>query len=102
MALKSFSANKLKVCDVDKTYHNETFLLLVCRGLDNSSEGSSHVKESACHDLVRSYIKGKVDRPDELKHHAKIYAISYYFDRATEFNLIGMPLFCSSFPLMMQ
>lgn len=67
------------------TYNRVTYTV---QGLDNPPEGLDHVKESACYDLVRSYIKGKVDKPEELKHHSKINTISYFFDRATEFGII--------------
>ncbi|XP_026274536.1 ectonucleoside triphosphate diphosphohydrolase 5 isoform X1 [Frankliniella occidentalis] len=66
------------------TYNRVTYTV---QGLDNA-EGMSHIKESVCQDLVRSYIKGKIDKPEELKHHSKINTISYFFDRATEFGLI--------------
>lgn len=66
------------------TYNRVTYTV---QGLD-SSDGVSHTKESACYELVRSYLKGKIDKPDELKHLAKINTISYFFDRSTEFGLI--------------
>lgn len=46
------------------------------------------VNFTICSQLIKNYVAHKVDRPAELNN-KEINAFSYYFDRATEFGLIG-------------
>jgi hypothetical protein len=46
------------------------------------------VKFEECLKIVSSYVNKKVDKPKELNQKT-ISAFSYYYDRATEYGLIG-------------
>jgi hypothetical protein len=46
------------------------------------------VKFEECLKIVSSYVNEKVDKPKELNKKT-IGAFSYYYDRATEYGLIG-------------
>jgi len=54
----------------------------------NMKEKYPIVKFEECLKIVSSYVNNKVDKPQELNKKT-IGAFSYYYDRATEYGLIG-------------
>jgi hypothetical protein len=46
------------------------------------------VKFEKCLKIISNYVNSKVDKPNELNQKT-ISAFSYYYDRATEYGLIG-------------
>ena len=55
----------------------------------NTKNNYPVVRFNECLKIISNYISGKVEKPKELND-KKISAFSYYYDRATEFGLIGM------------